>query len=58
MKNLQKFNVEELYLEESKNINGGIGILAGIGLAILGMAIYEHGKEFVAGMFNPFTSNE
>jgi lactobin A/cerein 7B family class IIb bacteriocin len=57
MKNLK---LKELTKQELKEINGGdFGItLAGIGLAILGMAIYEHGKHFVAGMFNPFTSNE
>ena len=57
MKNLK---LKELTKQELKEINGGdFGItLGGIGLAILGMAIYEHGKHFVAGMFNPFTSNE
>jgi bacteriocin-like protein len=57
MKNLK---LKELTKQELKEINGGdFGItLAAIGLAMLGMAIYENGKHFVVGMFSPFTSNE
>jgi len=58
MKNLKNFNVEELNSSEIKTVNGGDGGASAVALAILAMAIYEHGKSFLAGMFNPFTSNE
>lgn len=58
MNSLDRINVNELNNQELKTINGGLGVLAGIGLAILAAAAYEHGKHFVVGALNPYSSNE
>ena len=51
--------MKKLTVRELKNINGGaFGVAATIGIAVLAMAIYEHTKHFVAGLVNPYVSNE
>lgn len=50
--------MKELTKKEKLELRGGLVWYAAMGLAICGMAVYEHGKHFIAGAFNPFESNE
>lgn len=58
-KKLESMNITMLRCKEMKNINGGaVGIGTAIAIGIVGSAIYETGKHFIAGLFSPFDSNE